>query len=304
MMWSGRLLAMVAVFFWGATYVWGKTVLAWLPPFTAASLRYGLAVILLLPFLVRGGNPLRLLRRHWRFYVLQGFVGLTCFQAFLFSALSLSSPISVSVIMALTPLLTAFAAAIVLREKLARRALAGMGISVVGAVLAVLGANPRGLAGMSLDWGIPLALAAVTCMAFYTIAARRLTPANVRGTTNMALVLAIGAVFLLPLAATEPPVAASGSPAQLWALAGLVLGSTVIGYLAWNESIRRIGVAGPNLIYNFIPLVTILLSSLQGELPWPEQGLGAVLVIAGVTFSMLPRGAVRPGLLKATRPAR
>jgi drug/metabolite transporter (DMT)-like permease len=304
MVWSGRLLAMVAVFFWGATYVWAKTVLTWLPPFTAATLRYCLAAIILLPFVVSNGNPLRLLRRHWRFYLLQGFIGLTCFQAFLFSALRLSSPISVSVMMALTPLLTAVSASVVLREKLAWRAAAGMVVSVAGAVLAVLGANPHGLAGMSLDWGIPLALAAVLCMAFYTIAARRFTPPNVPGTANMALVLAIGAVFLLPLAQIEPQAAAPATWAPVWALAGLVLGSTVIGYLAWNEAIRRIGVAGPNLIYNFTPLVTILLSSLQGELPWPEQIVGAVLVIGGVTLSMVPRGAPPSALPKATRPVR
>jgi drug/metabolite transporter (DMT)-like permease len=127
-----------------------------------------------------------------------GFVGITCFQAFLFSAIQLTSAISASVIMALTPAMTACGAAAFTGEHLTGRSIVGTVVAVIGAVIAVLGDNPLGLAGLSLDWGEPLALVAAMCMAFYTAAARRLLRKDVAVFTNTTLVVTISAVFLSP----------------------------------------------------------------------------------------------------------
>jgi len=50
-----------------------------------------------------------------------------------------------------------------------------------------------------------------------------------------------------------------------------------------------LGVGEPNLYYNFIPVLTMIMVSLQGIPPHPEQILGAGLVVAGVTLSMAPQ---------------
>jgi drug/metabolite transporter (DMT)-like permease len=202
----------------------------------------------------------------------------------------LTSAVSAAVIMALTPALTALGAAVFLGEKLTGRTIAGTAISVAGALLAVLGANPRGLAGFSLNWGDTLALLAAGCMAFYTIAARRLMRHDVPAITNTAVVIAIGTVFLLPLAIPVLPARLPSTAAPLWGLAGVVLGSTVVAYVAWNKAIDLIGATEPGLIYNFIPVITMLLVSLQGDPPWPAQVIGAGVIIFGVTLAMLPAG--------------
>ena len=157
----------------------------------------------------------------------------------------------------------------------------------------MFGDNPRGLAGVSLDAGEPLILAAALCMAFYTVASRRLMRHDVSALANTAVVLTIGAVFLLPLAIAQAPNGPPAAPGPALALVALILGPTVIGYLAWNRATASIGVTEPNLFFNFIPVVTIVLSALQGQRPWPEQIVGAALVIAGVTLGMIRGGAAR-----------
>jgi drug/metabolite transporter (DMT)-like permease len=166
----------------------------------------------------------------------------------------------------------------------------GTAISVVGALEAVLGANPHGLTGFELNWGDPLALLGAACMAFYTIAARRLMRHDVPAITNTAVVIAIGTVFLLPLAIPAMPTRLPQNAAPLLGLAGVVLGSTVVAYVAWNKAIDLIGATEPGLIYNLIPVVTMLLVTLQGDPPWPAQVIGAGLIIVGVTLAMLPAG--------------
>jgi drug/metabolite transporter (DMT)-like permease len=295
MTWTGRGLALVAAFFWGAGYVWTKTVMTWLPPLAAAGARYGLAAVLMLLIASWHGNPLRPLAGYWRRYLLLGFVGITCFQVFLFSGLRFTSAVSAATIMALAPALTALGAAAFAGEPLTPRAITGIVISFCGAALAVLGDNPRGLAGLTLDWGEPLVFIGALCMAFYTVASRRLMPKDVSALSNTTVVVVIGAVFLLPLAIAAFPSTPPGSAAPVAALAAVVLGSTVIAYLCWNRAIETIGVAQPNMIYNFIPVVTMVIASLEGEWPWPEQLAGAAIVIGGITWGMPANSAPRGG---------
>ena len=287
MIWTGRGLASIAVFFWGAGYLWAKIIMTWLPPFAASGVRYGLASILMLLLTARNGNPMRTLSGHWSCYLLLGFVGITCFQVFLFSAIQLTSAISASVIMALTPAMTACGAAAFTGEQLTGRSIVGTVVAVIGAVIAVLGDNPLGLAGLSLDWGEPLALVAAMCMAFYTAAAPRLLRKDVAALTNTTLVVTIGAVFLSPLAVSSFP-STPPSAAPLAALAAVVAGSTIIAYLCWTRAIALIGAMQTNVMFNFIPVVTMVLASFEGEFPAREQVIGATIVVAGVTWSIVP----------------
>jgi drug/metabolite transporter (DMT)-like permease len=298
-----RSLALLAVLFWGAAYLLAKAVLIWLPPFAAAGARYaGAALILLVVLVAQRGNPFKTLSGHWVGYLLMGFIGIACFQAVFFAGLQFTSPVSAAVIMALTPAFTALGAAVFLGESLTLLMIAGMVLSVTGAALAVLGDNPRGIAGLSLDAGEPLVLLGALCMAFYTVASRRLMRKDVSALENTAVVLAVGAVFLLPLALYDAPAGPPTSSAPVIALVALVLGPTVIGYLAWNRATATIGIAEPNLIFNFIPVVTMVLSALHGERPWPEQVVGAALVIGGVTLGMMHRSAAQDHHVVSTHP--
>ena len=127
------------------------------------------------------------------------------------------------------------------------------------------------------------------CMAFYTAAAPRLLRKDVAALTNTTLVITIGAVFLSPLAVSTFP-STPPSAAPLAALAAVVAGSTIIAYLCWTGAIALIGVMQTNVMFNFIPVVTMVLASFEGEFPAREQVIGAAIVVAGVTWSIYPRG--------------
>jgi drug/metabolite transporter (DMT)-like permease len=133
-------------------------------------------------------------------------------------------------------------------------------------------------------------------MAFYTVASRRLMPRDVPALTNTALVIAMGTLFLLPLGLAGDGPRSAPNLQVLVALAGISLGSTVLGYLFWNRALGTLGVNEPNLLYNFIPVLTMAMASLQGHLPRTEQIVGALLVIAGVTLSATQGKAAPPAL--------
>jgi len=148
-----------------------------------------------------------------------------------------------------------------------------------------LGDSPAGLARFTLDRGEPLALLAAGCMAFYTVASRRLLPSHIPAITNTALVIAMGTIFLLPLSFAGEAPRSEPTVQMLMALAGLSLGATVLGYLFWTRAVGTLGVGEPSLLYNFIPVLTMLMVSLQGKPPHAEQVVGGLLVIAVVSLA-------------------
>jgi len=288
-MWIARGMAAATVTMWAASYIWSKLLLAWLDPIAAAEVRFAVSALLLLGLALPDGGIVAALRGHWRVYLILGVVGITCFQLLLLFSLEYTTAVNCAVVMALTPVLTMAGATVALGDSFCRRAAVGMAIAVAGALLAVLGDNPAGLSGFTLDRGEPIALLAAGCMAFYTVALRRLLPTDVPAMTSTALVIVFGTLFLLPLSAfAEAPRGEPNLDVGM-ALLGLTLGATVLGYLFLNRSVRVLGVGEPNLYYNFIPVLTMIMVSLQGSPPHPEQMLGAGLVVAGVTLAMAPQ---------------
>ena len=286
---KGRLLAGIAVFFWGAAYVWGKITMTWLSPLETTTARFGfgaLILILLLPFIK---NTQKIyLKKHCLHYFLLGFIGITCFQALLFWAVHLTSAINVAVIMSLFPVFTIIVEALVSQLLPNTHMIGAIIVAVAGASLAIISGDHENTENISYGWGNIIAVFAALCFTFYTVASRRWLPREIPSLVNTTIVVTIGAIFLLILTLcidTIPKFPMSMTP--VWTLIGLVIGSTVIAYICWTQAIAKTGVLEPNLIFNFTPLITMLLSSFHGISPTKLQVTGALLVISGVTWGML-----------------
>ncbi|MGV3490837.1 MAG: DMT family transporter [Devosia sp.] len=284
--WLALGMAALTVVLWSASYPWSQAVLSWLHPIPAAEARYGLAAVVLIALTIGSGKLIPVFLGNWKSYATIGVIGFAIYPMLLFTALIYTSSMNVAVIMALSPVLTMVGAAVFLGEKMPTRAMIGLGISVLGAVVAVLGDNPKGLAGVTLDFGEPLALVAAFGLAFYTVGSRKFLSKDVPPMVNTALLLTVGAVCLLPItlifgkAPTHAP-----SLEVIGSLAAIVLGSTVLGYVLWLKSIQMIGVDKPNLLFNFIPVLTMIYAWIGGTAPYPEQMVGAALVLIGVTVA-------------------
>ncbi len=298
-MWIARGMAAATIVLWAANYIWSKELLAWLDPVAAAEARFSLSAVVLLALAAPGGSLLAAFRAHWRGYLALGGIGISLYQLLRFVALDHMTAVNGAIVMALTPVLTMAGAAGFLGDAFGWRAGMGMLIAVAGALLAVLGDSPAGLAGLTLDLGEPIAFAAAICMAFYTVAARRLLPSDVPVMTNTALVIATGTLLLLPFCVLGGPPRGAPTRDAVVALVGVALGATVLGYIFWNRAVQVLGVSEPNLLYNFIPVLTMIMVALRGTSPYPAQVIGGLLVAAGVTLSVCAR---RPQLVEKPGP--
>ena len=83
-----------------------------------------------------------------------------------------------------------------------------------------------------------------------------------------------------------PPAAPTGL-LDIGFFAWMTIMAVIAGLLGWNYGVRQLGVVVASLFLNFVPVFTILITTLQGRPPTTSQLLGGALVLAGVLQSQL-----------------
>ena len=168
-------------------------------------------------------------------------------------------------------------------DRLDRRGWLGLGISLGGVALVVLGARRGSLGGDPL--GVALMLGASLAWGVYTALSRPLLDrgASPVGLTFWGIVLSFP--FLLAMAAPE----LGGLPwdrfgVGFWAAIVFSGGlSTGLAYGIWNASVRAVGPSRTAAFSNVVPVIGVAAGIIGlGEPVVPLQLAGGLLVIAGV----------------------
>lgn len=282
-------LVLAAVFFWGGNFVLAGPVLVDVPPLWAAALRFVFGAIIMFVIARRHGAAISAaVRSHAWVYVMLGAVGVAAFNILFFYALAATSPINASLIMATNPLLTTVLAAVILSEQPSLRHLAGIPLALIGVAVVVSNGSWLRLSSLHIARGDTLMLAANLSWAAYNVLGRRYMP---RGSSivNTTLVMSAGAVLLLVIAASSSAVPAMPGTKALLALSVMTVAGTVLAYLFWNMGVAHLGASRAALFMNFVPVFAMLIAGLTGILPTVAQLAGGMLVIFGVSLSMVPQ---------------
>jgi len=286
------------ILFWGANFSVVKFALSDLAPLAFTTLRFVLASAILGGVMAVAGESVRIDRRHWGPVIGLALVGTTGYQTLFISGIDRTLAGNASLILATGPVFTTLLAVAVRQERSTRRAVAGVGLSVVGAGLVVLGgARGVGLSAGTLR-GDLLVLAAAVGWSIYTVGSaplvRRygaipLTAASMWIGTAGLLVVAVPALRAQAWAAVRP---------ATW-LAVLYSGACAIAaaYFLWAYCLRQIGSTRTVVYTNVTPLVALAIAwATLGEVPSPLQLVGAVGIVAGslvVTLHSGPRSSAQ-----------
>ena len=294
---SARILAygslLVVMLIWGSTFAVTKAALAEVPPLLLALLRFAVASAVLVPMAqARGGLRLLPRPRPLLDLALMGLVGVTLFYVAYNLSLVYTSATEAALVQGSIPAVTALLAVAALGEPLGARRALGIGTSVLGVAVVVLGGGGGADAPNPL-LGDLLMLGASCCWAAFTIVGRRLRRAPQLAVTAYSTL--IGTLLLVPAGAYDlaarPPAAVS---AGTWA-AVLFLGvvASALPLLLWNRALLHLDAGQATNFLNLLPLVRVVTTAaLLGELPAPVQLLGGLLVMAGVWLSSAtPPGA-------------
>jgi drug/metabolite transporter (DMT)-like permease len=280
------------MFFWGLSFVGTKLALLSFSPFANIFLRFGLASVFFLVLFVLRGFPRFSARQHFKLFLLSVFEpGLY----FLFESygIKLTSASKASLIIALVPVAVALLSRVFLKERLTARAGVGIGLSLVGVAVLVLGGGTV-LAFDSSLLGDLLVLGAVITAAAYMILARDLgvqaSPVGITGFQTFYGALFFAPFFLFGVDSGAPRPILPESLAALIFLAG---GATIGGFLCYNWALSKVLASKAAIFLNGIPVVTAIGAwLLLGERLTPMQLAGATLVMAAVWLTSSGREAL------------
>jgi drug/metabolite transporter (DMT)-like permease len=283
----------------GSSVVSGKVMIESFPIFIASTLRFAIAVLLLVAIMTVRHHPFPLLSlKTHLILVLQAATGIVLFNALLLAGLERTTAAASGIITSATPVMILLFST-VLGERLRFRPVLSIGIATAGLlVLNLFGAGGSDATGNHLLGGL-LVLGAVIGEALYTILGKAVSG----GLAPLAQTLWVslyGLAMFIPFALWELPgfdlaqTRASGWAAVVYS-AVLV---TVVAFSLWFYGLQRVPANRAGIFTGMIPVSAVILAAfmLHERIGWPHVfGIGCVLVaIALIASERQPEAVTTP----------
>jgi drug/metabolite transporter (DMT)-like permease len=253
------------------------------PSLSIAATRLGLAVLVLLPLAwVRArGEIAALASRDLALALASGAFLAIHFWSWI-TSLEYTSVASSTVLVTTNPLWVGLASVVLLREKLAAPAIAGLGLSLLGMLMTFVAEPAVAMPAPDAALGNGLALVGALCASGYLLVGRALR-ARVSLIAYVALAYASAAILLCFAALfTGAPLLGHTAPAWLF-LVLLAVGPQLIGHTTFNWSLRHLSATFVALAILGEPVGSAILAWLiLGEGFTPIQLAGFALLLAGI----------------------
>lgn len=277
-------LLLMAVF-WGGTFIAGKVAAQRVGPFSAAFLRFVIAsAFLCLVALRMEGRLPRLRRRQLLPVFLLGMTGVFAYNVFFFKGLKLIEAGRAAIIIANNPICIALFSALLFRERLTPLRLAGILISIGGAVVVITRGDWHMIGSGAVGPGELFILGCVASWVAFSLIGKVLL-AELSPLASVLYAALSGALCLAVPAWQEGLLAdwTTYTPADWASLFYLGFFGTVLGFVWYYQGIQRIGPTKAGVFINFVPISAILFSFVILREPLTLSLLfGALMVLTGV----------------------
>lgn len=280
-------LALTALL-WSSNFVIGRAVRDDVAPATLNTLRWAIALAVLLPFTARDLLAHRaVLARRWKLVALLGLTGIAAFQTLCYVAVTMTTALNAILLLSLTPLAIVVVAWAGLGERVTRRQCAGLATSLAGAIVLVLHGELATLLGLRFNAGDLLMLLGVVLWAVYSVLLRRRPPEVPPLALHTASVTA-GTLWMLPAFAWQAGQgAALPAGAGAWLAVGFVaVFSSALAHALWVRGVAAIGPNRAGVFIHLMPLFgAVLAITFLGEALGAFHVAGAALVLLGVVLA-------------------
>jgi len=286
----GIALVNLATITWATNMALGRWLRNDIGPLTLAASRFLIASVVLSLLLQRRPPQDRRPGQDRWLLLAMALVGVVLFAPTLYLGLRFTTTVNATLINGLGPLITGLLAALLIREPMSRRQVVGAVVGLAGVAVLISGGSLTFWRTMGANVGDLITLVAVAFWSLYSVLSRRATQ------RRSALSATAFSTFLgLPLLILAAVWELQSLPVDAWLklipfilYIGLV--PTVVGFLAWNEGVRRLGSSGAMVFYNTLPLYGALLGFLfLGESIGPTHLAGGALIIGAGIYAARSR---------------
>ncbi|MBE6346946.1 MAG: DMT family transporter [Bacteroidales bacterium] len=282
-----HLSGVVAMIFWGLSFIWSTQVFNYLNPTTTIFFRLIISTIFLGSLLLLFGMFEKIEKKDLKLFALAALF--EPFLYFIFESYGLlnASPVVSSAVIATIPLFTPIAAFFFLNERLTSWNIVGFIISFFGVIFMLLNKNLELTVSLK---GVIFLFSAVIVAVAYSISLRKLTllykPLTITFVQNV-----IGMIYFIPMffvmeRVTPSDIMSIGN--YIVPLLSLGVFASSVAYTLWAYAFSKLGAAKANIYSNLIPVFTAIFSCIIiGENISIQKILGILLVIGGLILSQL-----------------
>jgi drug/metabolite transporter (DMT)-like permease len=271
-----------------------KLLVAVLPVFLLAWLRFAIAAVAMLHWVRRAPTEARLSPHDRRLLFWESFLGNFLFSICMLFGVQATSALAAGVVMAAIPAAVALLSRLFLGERIAPRVVAAIACAAAGIAWLALVKSPGPSGAASAPWwGYALLLGAVLCEASYVVIGKRLT-AKVSPRRISALINLWGLALATPFGLWQ---ALSFDfrmvSAQLWiGLVFYALAASMVTVWLWMQGLRRVPAPRAGVFTVMLPISAALVGvAFLGE-PFGSGHLAAfALALVGLLLATWPERA-------------
>ena len=278
------LLLSLTSLFWAGNVVLGRYVAGHVPPITLATLRWGGAFLLILPFAwPHLRREQQTIRAHLPMLVLLSVTGIGAYNTIAYIGLQYTSALNALLIQSSGPLFVAFWSLVLFRTRLTWAQALGIAISLLGVLTIIARGDPEALSAIDFNKGDLIFAGALMIFCIYS-ALMPYRP-NLHALAFLGFTTGVGALVNVPFAIWEglSGYTMSLDRETLLTLAYVVVFPSTLAYLCYNRGVELIGANRSAPFYHLIPVFgSVLAIGFLGEEPMLFHLAGYGLVLLGV----------------------
>jgi drug/metabolite transporter (DMT)-like permease len=280
-----HIVAILAMLFWGMSFIWSKIVLETYSPVTTIFFRLIISVLAMFLFVFITKQTEVIKKKDLKILILS-----SIFNPFLYFigenfGLQNVSVSLTSVIISTIPVITPFIVIFFYSEKITKLNILGLILSFIG-VLIIIFSDSEKLEGNFV--GIALLFMAVISAIFYTIFVKKLSN-NYKAITIVAWQNLFGIILFLPLFLYfdfNEVIHITPDYKTLFSLAMLGILASSAAFIFYTYAIKLLGIIKTNLYTNLIPVFAFIFSFIiLGETVTLLKLSGLIIVLLGVVLS-------------------
>ncbi|MEA1973214.1 MAG: DMT family transporter [Candidatus Cloacimonadota bacterium] len=278
------IFALLAMLFWGSSFVWFKEVYVYYKPVTVTVARLSISYFLLLIW-AKSTNKYEIIKKEdLKSIMLLAFAEPFCYFIGESFGMQFVSPTLGAIIISTIPLITPFFAYFILKERITLWTIGGLILSFYGVIIIV---SQNSIGEISF-LGIGLMFFAVISGTLYGIFLKRVID-KYSAVTIVRYQNFFGFLYFLPLflfIELDDFLAVPFSWQAIEPIFKLAIFGSTLAFILFTQVIRNIGLSIANLYANFIPVFTTIVAYFVLEEPITSRKLlGISIVISGLLLS-------------------
>ena len=280
----------MAMVCYAATFIAVRDFAGVIPPAAITFLRCTIALLILYPICRKSlHNQWPLMRKHWKFLALQGFLIIVCGNGLMFVGLQFTTAINGALINSAEPVTIVLIAWLMFRDRLSAAQWAGVFVSFAGVIYLLGQGDGDVLLSLNLNIGDVFVFISILCWSVYAVLMRKVPP-NLAPLSYLFGILAAGVIFSFPFWILENlyfiPTPVTWTTAGV--TGGMALFTSILALLWWNRAVEGLGAARAGLLLHLIPVFTLVLAIvLLDEELRSFHAVGIVLIGLGIYLATI-----------------